>query len=352
MKEILLAGVIALIFSFFGTPALIKLLARHGYGQMIRDDGPQSHHSKRGTPTMGGIAIILSTIVGYVAAHLILGITFSASAILVIALFTGLGLVGFIDDYLKVIKARSLGLNSKQKIIGQVLVAGLFGYFGTKFPDSDGLTPISLNLSFLRDTSIKLGLVALIIWVVFMVTATSNGVNLTDGLDGLATGASVMSFLAFVLIGVWQFGQSCSVEAVTNCYQVRDPMDLAVLAAALAASCTGFLWWNTSPAKIFMGDTGSLALGGALAGLAIAMRTELLLIAIGGLFVLITLSVIIQVGYFKLSGGKRIFRMAPLQHHFELKGWGEVTIVVRFWILAGLSVATGLGLFYAQWVAA
>ena len=308
-------------------------------------------HSKRGTPTMGGIAIIFSAVLGYSLAHLILGIAFSASALLVIALFTGLGLVGFIDDYLKVIKERSLGLNSKQKIIGQVLVAGLFGYFGTKFPDKDGLTPISMNLSFLRDTSIKLGIVALIIWVIFMVTATSNGVNLTDGLDGLATGASVMSFLAFVLIGVWQFGQSCGEVAVANCYQVRDPMDLAVLAASLAAACTGFLWWNTSPAKIFMGDTGSLALGGALAGLAISMRTELLLIAIGGLFVIITLSVIIQVGFFKLSGGKRIFRMAPLQHHFELKGWGEVTIVVRFWIIAGLSVTTGLGLFYAQWVA-
>lgn len=319
---------------------------------MIRDDGPQSHHSKRGTPTMGGIAIIFSAIIGYALAHILLGIAFSASAILVIALFTGLGLVGFIDDYLKVVKQRSLGLNSKQKIIGQVIVAGLFGYFGTKFPDKAGLTPISTNLSFLRDTSLKLSLVALIIWVIFMVTATSNGVNLTDGLDGLATGASVMSFLAFVLIGVWQFGQSCLEAQVAHCYQVRDPMDLAVLAAALAASCTGFLWWNTSPAKIFMGDTGSLALGGALAGLAISMRTELLLVALGGLFVLITLSVIIQVGYFKISGGKRIFRMAPLQHHFELKGWGEVTIVVRFWILAGLSVAIGLGLFYAQWVAA
>jgi phospho-N-acetylmuramoyl-pentapeptide-transferase len=352
MKEILLAGVFALIFSLFGTPALIKLLAKHGYGQMIRDDGPQSHHSKRGTPTMGGIAIILSAISGYALAHLVLGIAFSASALLVISLFTALGLVGFIDDYLKVVKQRSLGLNSKQKIFGQILVAGLFGYFGTKFPDNNGLTPISLNLSFLRDTSIKLGLIGMIIWVIFMVTATSNGVNLTDGLDGLATGASVMSFLAFVLIGVWQFGQSCSEVSVPNCYEVRDPMDLAVLAAALAAACTGFLWWNTSPAKIFMGDTGSLALGGALAGLAISMRTELLLIAIGGLFVLITLSVIIQVGFFKLSGGKRIFRMAPLQHHFELKGWGEVTIVVRFWILAGLSVAAGLGLFYAQWVAA
>ena len=151
-----------------------------------------------------------------------------------------------------------------------------------------------------------------------MVTATSNGVNLTDGLDGLATGASVMSFLAFVLIGVWQFGQSCGNEVIPNCYQVRDPMDLAVPAASLAAACTGFLWWNTSPAKIFMGDTGPLALGGALAGLAISMRTELLLIAIGGLFVLITFSVIIQVAYFKLSGGKRVFRMAPLQHQKEL----------------------------------
>lgn len=351
MKEILLAGVFSLILSLFGTPALIKLLANHGYGQMIRDDGPQSHHSKRGTPTMGGIAIILSVILGYALAHLVLGIEFSASGLLVIGLFTGLGLVGFIDDYLKVVKQRSLGLNSKQKIIGQIIVAGLFGYFGTKFPDKSGLTPISMNLSFLRDTSFKLGLIALIIWVIFMVTATSNGVNLTDGLDGLATGASVMSFLAFVLIGVWQFGQSCSTNQVSNCYVVRDPMDLAVLAAALAAACTGFLWWNTSPAKIFMGDTGSLALGGALAGLAISMRTQLLLILIGGLFVIITLSVIIQVAFFKLSGGKRIFRMAPLQHHFELQGWGEVTIVVRFWIIAGLSVATGLGLFYAQWVA-
>jgi phospho-N-acetylmuramoyl-pentapeptide-transferase len=351
VKEILLSGVIALILSLFGTPLLIKLLAKNGYGQIIRDDGPQSHHTKRGTPTMGGIAIIFSAIGGYLLSHLILGIGVSTSALLVIGLFTALGFVGFIDDYLKVVKQKSLGLNSKQKIFGQILAGGLFGYFGTKFPDGDGLTPISTNLSFLRDTSIKLGIVALIIWVILMVTATSNGVNLADGLDGLATGASVMSFLAFILIGVWQFGQSCAEVVVSNCYNVRDPLDLAVLAAALAAACTGFLWWNTSPAKIFMGDTGSLALGGALAGLAISMRIELLLLLIGGLFVIITLSVIIQVLYFKATGGKRFFRMAPLQHHFELKGWGEVTIVVRFWIIAGLSVAAGLGLFYAQWVA-
>ena len=184
-----------------------------------------------------------------------------------------------------------------------------------------------------------------------MVIGTSNAVNLTDGLDGLATGASVMTFLAFILIGVWEFGQGCAVAPGLNCYEVRDPLDLAVLAAAFAGSCTGFLWWNASPAKIFMGDTGSLALGGALAGLAATLRTQVLLVPLGGLFVIITLSVIIQRLYFKISGGKRVFRMAPLQHHFELLGWGEVTIVLRFWIIAGLSVAIGLGLFYAQWVA-
>ena len=183
-----------------------------------------------------------------------------------------------------------------------------------------------------------------------MVMSASNGVNLTDGLDGLATGASVMTFLAFILIGVWEFGQGCAVNAGIGCYQVRDPLDLAVLAAAFAGSTTGFLWWNASPAKIFMGDTGSLALGGALAGLAATLRVELLLIPLGGLFVIITMSVVIQTLYFKISGGKRVFKMAPLQHHFELLGWGEVTIVIRFWIIAGLSVALGLGLFYAQWV--
>jgi phospho-N-acetylmuramoyl-pentapeptide-transferase len=211
---------------------------------------------------------------------------------------------------------------------------------------------MSQYLSTVKDTSIKLGMVLVILLAILMVLGASNGVNLTDGLDGLATGAAVMSFLAFVLIGVWEFGQRCEVVGNGNCYNVRDPLDLAVLSAALAGSCAGFLWWNASPARIFMGDTGSLAIGGALAGLAMTLRTELLLIPLGGLFVIITLSVIIQTSYFKLSGGKRVFKMAPLQHHFELLGWGEVTIVIRFWIIAGLSVAAGLGLFYAQWVVA
>jgi len=351
VRLILVAGALSLLFSLFGTPALIKALAKRGYGQIIRDDGPTTHHTKRGTPTMGGIIIIFAALASYLLAHLVLGSSISVSAILILGLVLALGFVGFLDDYMKVSRQNSAGISGKQKIFGQVLFASIFGYLGTHFPDKDGLTPISLNLSTVRDTGITLGPILVIIWIAFMVTATSNGVNLTDGLDGLATGASVMTFLAFILIGVWEFGQSCAVALTSNCYNVRDPLDLAVLAAAFAGACTGFLWWNASPAKIFMGDTGSLALGGALAGLAASLRVELLLIPLGGLFVIITLSVALQVLYFKATGGKRLFKMAPLQHHFELMGWGEVTIVLRFWIIAGLSVALGLGLFYTQWVA-
>jgi phospho-N-acetylmuramoyl-pentapeptide-transferase len=300
---------------------------------------------------MGGIIIIFSALISYLFAHLVLGSTISVSAVLILGLVLALGLVGFLDDYMKVSRQNSAGISGKAKIFGQVFFASIFGYLGTHFPDKDGLTPISLNLSTLRDTSISLGPILVVVWIAFMVTATSNGVNLTDGLDGLASGASVMTFLAFILIGVWEFGQSCAVAVTANCYNVRDPLDLAVLAAAFAGACTGFLWWNASPAKIFMGDTGSLALGAALAGMAASLRVELLLIPLGGIFVIITLSVALQVIYFKATGGKRLFKMAPLQHHFELMGWGEVTIVLRFWIIAGLSVALGLGLFYTQWVA-
>ncbi|MFM9151501.1 MAG: phospho-N-acetylmuramoyl-pentapeptide-transferase [Candidatus Planktophila sp.] len=351
MRTILIAGGFALLLSLFGTPILIRAIARRGYGQIIRDDGPSSHHTKRGTPTMGGIIIIFAAVTSYLTAHLISGNAITASAALVIGLVVGLGLVGFIDDFLKVSRQQSLGLTSKQKLLGQIIVASVFAYLGTQFPDKDGLTPISSQLSTVRDTSITLGAVLVVIWVALMVTATSNGVNLTDGLDGLASGASVLTFISFILIGVWEFGQSCAVLPGENCYQVRDPLDIAVLAAAFAGACTGFLWWNASPAKIFMGDTGSLALGGALAGIATTLRIELLLIPLGGLFVIITMSVIIQTLYFKITGGKRVFRMAPLQHHFELMGWGEVTIVIRFWIIAGLSVAAGLGLFYTDWIA-
>ena len=350
MRQILIAGAFALIFSIFGTRVLIGALARKGYGQIIREDGPSSHHIKHGTPTMGGIIFILSAILGYLFAHLVTGNALTVSALLVIGLVVALGFIGFLDDWLKVTRQNSRGLLGRYKLLGQAIAAGVFGYLGLQFADKDSLTPISEYLSGVRETAIYLGPALVIIFIIIMVMSASNGVNLTDGLDGLATGASIMTFLAFVLIGVWEFGQSCALNATAGCYAVRDPLDLAVLAAAFAGGCTGFLWWNTPPAKIFMGDTGSLAIGGAIAGLAATLRVELLLIPLGGLFVIITMSVLIQTAYFKMSGGKRVFKMAPLHHHFELVGWAQITVVIRFWIIAGLCVAIGLGLFYAQWV--
>lgn len=350
MRSVLAAATIAFFVAIFGTPAFIRFLVNRGFGQFIRDDGPRTHHIKRGTPTMGGVVIILATVIAYALTHLIVERPPTASALLVIFLMVGLGLVGFVDDYLKISRQQSLGLRARSKVLGQSVVAVAFALLGLQFPDSRQITPVSHYLSVVRDTGIRLGTVLVVVWIFVMVLATSNGVNLTDGLDGLATGASVMTFAAFVLIGIWEFGQQCTNFVDRTCYIVRDPLDLAVLSAALMGACFGFLWWNASPAKIFMGDTGSLALGGALAGLAVTLRTQMLLLLLGGLFVVITLSVILQVFFFKITRGKRLFRMAPLQHHFELLGWGEVTIVIRFWLLAGLGVAAGLGLFYATWV--
>ncbi|WP_307626016.1 phospho-N-acetylmuramoyl-pentapeptide-transferase [Streptomyces turgidiscabies] len=360
MKQILFAGVIGLFLTLIGTPLLIKLLARKGYGQYIRDDGPREHHAKRGTPTMGGIAFILSTVAAYFLSKVFTGLGEAAtppptfSGVLVLGLMAGMGLVGFLDDYIKIVKRRSLGLRAKAKMAGQLGGGIAFAVLSLQFADSRGNTPASTKLSFVQDFGWTIGPVLFVVWALFMILAMSNGVNLTDGLDGLATGASVLVFGAYTFIGVWQFQESCAnATTLTNpaaCYEVRDPLDLAVVASALMGSCLGFLWWNTSPAKIFMGDTGSLALGGALAGLAICSRTELLLALLGGLFVLITMSVVIQVGSFRTTG-KRVFRMAPLQHHFELKGWSEVLVVVRFWIIQGICVIVGLGIFYAGWAA-
>jgi phospho-N-acetylmuramoyl-pentapeptide-transferase len=354
MKQILFAGVIGLFLTLVGTPLLIKLLARKGYGQYIRDDGPREHASKRGTPTMGGIAFILATIAAYFLSKVIVGAPPTFSGLLVLGLMGGMGLVGFLDDYIKIVKRRSLGLRAKAKMAGQLIVGIAFAVLALQFADSRGNTPASTKLSFVQDFGWTIGPVLFVVWALFMILAMSNGVNLTDGLDGLATGASVLVFGAYTFIGVWQWQESCAnAQTLTNpaaCYEVRDPLDLAVVASALMGACLGFLWWNTSPAKIFMGDTGSLALGGALAGLAICSRTELLLALLGGLFVLITMSVVIQVGSFRLTG-RRVFRMAPLQHHFELKGWSEVLVVVRFWIIQGICVIVGLGIFYAGWAA-
>ncbi|WP_432496231.1 phospho-N-acetylmuramoyl-pentapeptide-transferase [Kineococcus gypseus] len=359
MRAVLVAGAVSLVVALFGTPLYIRWLVRRGYGQFVRDDGPTSHHTKRGTPTMGGAVIILGALLAYGAAHLFTGTPVTASGLLVLLLMAGLGVVGFLDDFLKISRKQSLGLRARSKLVGQGLVGVAFAVLALQFPDEDGLRPASTNVSFLRDVDLldlafggaAVGTVLFVLWALFITSAISNGVNLTDGLDGLATGATTMVLAAYVLICTFQSNQNCYAlpEFEPRCYEVRDPRDLAVVAAAVMGACFGFLWWNASPAKIFMGDTGSLALGGALAGLAILSRTQLLLVLLGGLFVIITLSVVIQVGSFKMTG-RRVFRMAPLQHHFELAGWGEVTIVIRFWIVAGLFVSLGLGVFYAQWV--
>ena len=359
MRALLLAGAASMAFTLFLTPVFIWLFRKWNWGQFIRDDGPESHHTKRGTPTMGGLVIILASVTGYFAGKLLNGETPSVSALLVILAMVGLGLVGFVDDFIKTQKQRSLGLGGWAKIAGQALVALVFAAFAFGSPNTQGVTPASTKISVVRDTGFDLmmfgtvvGSVLVVLWIFLLISATSNGVNIADGLDGLAIGASIMAIGAYAVIGFWQFNQLCgtAVENLSRCYEVRDPLDLAVIAAAITGAGIGFLWWNTSPAQIIMGDTGAMGLGGALAALAILSRTEILLVLIGGLFVIVTGSVILQRAYFKITKGKRIFLMSPLHHHFELKGWAEITVVVRFWIIAGLSVLAGIGLFYLEWI--
>ncbi len=353
MRLVLISSGLALIVALLGTPLLIGFLRRHNYAQAIRvsteGEPYPEHQGKRGTPSMGGLAILAGLLVGYFGAHLFPLRAPTVSGLLAVYLTVGLGAVGIADDYLKIFKQRSTGVRARTKLLGQAAVALSFAWMSVHFPDGEGLTPASHAVSLLRNTGIVLPTALFMLWIWFLVTATTNAVNLTDGLDGLAAGASVMTLGAYTLLTLWQFRQNCSLGDAASCYDVRDPLDLAMFAAAAAGATFGFLWWNTAPASIFMGDTGSLSLGGAIAALAILSRTELLLPLLGGLFLIIALSVIGQVGSYKLTG-RRMFRMAPLHHHFEMLGWQEIQIVVRFWIIQGLLVALGLGLFYAEWI--
>lgn len=365
MLALLLAAGISLVFTFLLTPSFAKLFRRLNLGQFVRADTPTTHVMKRGTPSMGGLVFVTASIIGYFGGHLLGGGRPSASAVLVILMMCGLGLIGFIDDLMKVSRQNSLGLRGEFKILGTVIVAILFAVIGLNYRDSNDHTPVSTAISLFRDLPFDFvvalgtiaGLTAIVVWIVLITTAASNAVNLTDGLDGLAAGASIFAIGSYIIIGYWQSIQSCfnenlAVANLENCYDVSQPLELATIAAAIVGSLVGFLWWNTSPAQIMMGDTGSFALGGALAALAILSRTELLLVLIGGLFLVITGQVIVQRIYFKLTRGKRIWRASPLHHHFEMKGWPEVTIVVRFWIISGLFVAAGVGLFYLEWLSA
>jgi phospho-N-acetylmuramoyl-pentapeptide-transferase len=368
MIALLTAGAVGMVFALLFTPLFAKAFRGLNLGQFVRADTPTTHVMKRGTPSMGGLVFITASVVGYFVGQLAAQQMPSVSGLLVILMMVGLGLVGFLDDYLKVRRSNSTGLSGWGKILGTAIVAVVFSLLALNHRDADGRAPASTAISFVRDLPIDFvvlfgatfGVVACVVWVVLITTSVSNAVNLTDGLDGLAAGSSVLAIGSYVIIGFWQFQQSCEsltidADNMYRCYTVSAPMDLATIAAAIVGSLIGFLWWNTSPASIFMGDTGSFALGGALAALAVLSRTELLLVLIGGLFVVITAQVIVQRIFFKatkrLEGkGRRIWKSSPLHHHFEMIGWAEVTIVVRFWIISGLFVAAGVGLFYVEWL--
>jgi phospho-N-acetylmuramoyl-pentapeptide-transferase len=369
MRAIFIAVFIAFVVSLLGTPFAIKVFTRLKAAQPIRTDAPVGpvppHQAKVGTPTMGGVVFIVSTVIAYVIGHLALltlpreqiaQITPTMTALVLLGLFVFCGAVGFIDDLLKVRKRNSGGLSKRGKLLGQLLVGAVFGVIALYYESTNGETVGSTKVSFIKDISwLDLGKVGAVILFVVIIIATSNAVNITDGLDGLATGTSVMVLSGFAFIGAWQYQHWCAdwtyAKGGNYCYDVRDPLEIAMICAAAAGACVGFLWWNAAPARIFMGDTGALGLGGLVGGAALATRTELLLPIIGGLFVILMGSVILQMISYKTTG-KRIFRMSPLQHHFELVGWSEVNIVIRFWIIGGICVAFGLGLFYSDFLRA
>ncbi|MDQ1395507.1 MAG: phospho-N-acetylmuramoyl-pentapeptide-transferase [Acidimicrobiaceae bacterium] len=339
MKSLFVSGGVSLLVSLIGTPLLIGFLRTRGIGQQIREDGPQGHFTKAGTPTMGGIAIVFSAAAGYIAGHFArVGAVFTYGGMLVMGVVVACGIVGLLDDYIKVRQQRNLGLNKRAKFGGQIIVAVGFAVLAVT------VAKANTHLSFTRAGSLNIdlhrgGMAAL---AVLMILATTNAVNLTDGLDGLAAGSATFIFAAYTVIGFWQLRH-------LDIYKVPQPLDLALVAVAMVGGCAGFLWWNAAPARIFMGDTGSLGIGAGIAALALFENVHLLLPIAGGLFVLETLSVVIQVASFRFFH-RRVFRMAPIHHHFELAGWPETTVIIRFWILAALCTALALGIFYADFL--
>ncbi len=346
MRSVLLAAALGLLTTLLFTPAAIRFFRVLGWGQRVRESGPHlypQHQEKMGTPTMGGLVIMAAVALAYLVTSLLEGVV-STTGLLVFGAGAGMALLGFVDDYLKVRRQRSLGIGKTAKLVGQGVVAILFAYGFTR------LTGGTTELSFIRDTGLDLG-AFFFVWVFIIMAASSNGVNLTDGLDGLASGSSAMVFGAYVIVAFWQFRHTCEAVPVESCYGVGSDtaLDLAILAAALIGGAIGFLWYNAFPAEVFMGDTGSMAFGGALAGFAIVTGTEALLVLIAGIFVIEALSVMIQVISFKYFG-KRVFLMAPIHHHFEMKAWSETKIMVRFWIVAAILSACGFVLYYRYYL--
>jgi phospho-N-acetylmuramoyl-pentapeptide-transferase len=320
-----LAGVTALVISFLLGPRLIAFLRRHQVGQEIRSDGPQSHLVKKGTPSMGGLLILAATFVPTLLWGNLSNIYVWVAAVSMI-LF---GLIGFWDDVLKVRRKKSQGLTVRQKIALQLTLAVGIGLVFIFLGQADKFS-LRLTFPFLKEWVLPLGWFYLP-WIVFILMGSSNGVNLADGLDGLAVGLTMISASALTaltyIVGHARWSQYLGIA------WVPEAAELTVFTGALAGACLGFLWFNCHPAQVFMGDVGALSIGGTLAVVALLIKQEFLLFTVAGVFILEAASVLLQVSYFKLSGGKRIFKMAPLHHHFELSGWPEERVVIRFWIL-------------------
>jgi phospho-N-acetylmuramoyl-pentapeptide-transferase len=317
MEYFLALGIPFLILIIFG-PVLIKFLKRINFGQRVRNDGPDSHFKKEGIPTMGGILIIIAILITALTI-----LNFNSYIVWALIVTTGMGLIGFVDDIIKIKTANSLGLRAREKFLFQFIIALFLALIVYFFSDLGTciLTPFSSKV-------IELGIWS-IPFIIITVVGTVNAVNLTDGLDGLAAGVTVIVSSGFALI-----------TSYLNFEQ------LTLFSLIISGACLGFIWFNSHPAQVFMGDVGSLTLGGALASIVVLSRTELFLLIIGGVYVLETLSVMTQVIYFKLTGGKRIFRMAPIHHHYELAGLAEVKVVARFWILSLVFALIGLAGFY------
>ncbi len=349
MIAMLVSAAVAFLLAILLTPSVIRFLRKRNVGQFIQEE-VEGHSHKHGTPTMGGVVILIAVLAGYFLSHIRVWSptegfdftfrSFSGGGLLVVGAAVGMGLIGLLDDYLKVTRERNLGLNKRAKLAGQIAIAALFAWGAATLG-------VSTEIGFARSLGIDLG-PFYPLWVLLMLTATANAVNITDGLDGLAAGSSSLVYGAFMIMLFWIFRNRDFYGDFTS--QTLGADELAVVAAAFLGAALGFLWWNAAPAKVFMGDVGSQALGGGMAALALLSKTDLLLIVLGGLYVVETTAVILQIVGFRVFG-KRVFRMAPIHHHFELLGWQETTIVIRFFILAGIGVALGLGLFYGDFIA-
>jgi phospho-N-acetylmuramoyl-pentapeptide-transferase len=335
MTRVLVAGIVAGVLSIVAGPRFIQFLRRKELGQQIREEGPAAHVAKQGTPTAGGILILLAASIAFFALS-----KYKLTGLTVIFVTLSCGAIGFLDDFIKFTHKRSLGLSGRWKLLLLAAVAAVTGYLANRA----GLPHVTSVL--IPGTSYRLELGPF--WYVFIfivIAGTANGVNLSDGLDGLAAGTAIISLFTLTTMAVLAYIRSARTPSLRS----PDRLDLAIAGAALIGGAIGFLWYNAFPAEVFMGDTGSMALGGAMAGFAIMMKAELLLLFIGGVYLVEALSVIIQVFTFKYLG-RRVFLMTPIHHHFEMKAWSETKIMVRFWIIAGIFCAIGFGLFYRYYL--